>query len=71
MATYIVNPKAHQEKAVEAFFAALEVSFTKDDNQEEGLPPHVIKGVKQGEADYEAGEYTSFADFTKKLHLFK
>jgi len=71
MATYIINPTEQQEKAVEAFLAALEVSFVKDDNQEENMPAYVLEGIKQGESDYEAGEYTSFAEFKKKLNIFK
>lgn len=69
MSTYIVSPTADQEKAVKAFLQALEVSFVKDDENE--LPEHVIDGIKQGEADYEAGDYTSFDEFKKKLYMFK
>ncbi|MEO7211288.1 MAG: DUF2683 family protein [Mucilaginibacter sp.] len=69
MATYIVNPTEEQEKAVNAFLRALEVSFVKDDDDD--LPPHVIAGIKKGEEDYEAGRHTSLEEFKKKLHMFK
>lgn len=69
MAAYVIYPTDEQQKVVKAFLDALEISFVTNDSEE--LPSHVLKGIKQGEADYEAGEYTSLDDFKAKLHMFK
>jgi hypothetical protein len=63
MATYIVNP-TEQEKALNAFLNALEVSFVKDDDEE--LPPHVLAGIARGREDIKAGRYKTFEEIKKK-----
>ena len=70
MEAYIVYPTKEQEKAIEAFFEALEVSFEKRSDTED-LPDHVIKGIAEGEADFEAGRITTMEEFKKKLLMFK
>jgi predicted transcriptional regulator len=70
MEAYIVYPTKEQEKAVEAFFEALEVSFEKKSDSDK-LPDHVINGIAEGEADFEAGRVTTMDEFKKKLLMFK
>ncbi|MBD1366185.1 hypothetical protein IDJ77_20405 [Mucilaginibacter sp. ZT4R22] len=64
MATYIVNPTEEQEKALNAFLKALEVSFVKDDD--EALPPHVVEGIARGREDIKAGRFKTFEEFKQK-----
>lgn len=66
MAIYIVYPTVEQEKLLEAFLETNNINFVKDDDQE--LPPHVIEGIAQGEADIEAGGFITHEKFIKK-HL--
>jgi predicted transcriptional regulator len=70
MAAYIVYPTKEQEKAIEAFFEALEVSFEKESISEK-LPEHVVKGIAEGEADFEAGRIITMEEFKKKLFMYK
>ena len=69
MESYIVYPSKEQEKAIEAFFEALDVPFEK--RSDEKLPDHVIKGIAQGEEDFAAGRTISLQEFKKKLLMFK
>ena len=52
MEAYIVYPTKEQEKSIEAFFEGLEVPFEKRSDNDE-LPEHVIKGIAEGQADFE------------------
>jgi len=71
METYIVYPTKDQEKAVRAFFEALDVSFEKQSDTNEKLPQHVINGIAEGKADFEAGRTINMEEFKKKLLMFK
>lgn len=68
--TYIVYPTKEQEKAVEAFFEALEVSFEKDSVSEK-LPEHVLAGIARGLEDIRAGRTMTFEEFKKGMTIFK
>ncbi len=67
MSTYIVTPTAEQEKLMAEFLESQHISFIKDENDIIDLPGHVLDGIKKGEEGYEAGRYTSFDEFKKKL----
>lgn len=69
MAAYTVYPTKEQEKAVEAFFEALDVSFEKE--SETPLPDHVIKGIAEAEDDFEAGRTITLEEFKKQLLIYK
>jgi len=70
MSTFVINTTEDQEKIVKAFLEALEISFVKSDETEE-LPEHVIKGIKEGMEDFEAGRYITMDEFKKRLSIFK
>lgn len=70
MSTYIVTPTAEQDKVVKAFLEALEVAFVKDDENVQ-LPEHVLKGIREGLDDFEAGRYVTLDEFKKKLSISK
>lgn len=70
MDAYIVYPTKEQEKAIEAFLEALEVPFDKRSDSDE-LPEHVIKGIAEGQADFEAGHTITMEEFKKKLLMYK
>jgi len=65
MNAYIVHPNKSQEKALRAFLEALQVPFERQD--EEVLPSHVIEGIRQGQADVDAGRTISFEAFKEKI----
>lgn len=65
MNAYIVHPNKSQEKALRAFLEALKVPFERQD--EEVLPPHVIEGIRRGQADVDAGRTISFEAFKEKI----
>ena len=68
MSTYIVNPTEEQEKAVKAFFEALEVVFFKDDDElQEELPAHVLEGIRRGQEDIKAERTITSEEFKKEL----
>jgi len=67
MAAYVIYPTEEQEKFVKAFLEALGIPFVKDDEEE--LPPHVLAGIAQGQADIEAGRFITLEEFKKKLHI--
>lgn len=68
MSTYVVTPTADQEKLMQAFLEEQHITFIKEDDD---LPDHVLKGIAEGEADFEAGRYTTLDEFKKKLLMFK
>jgi hypothetical protein len=70
MITFLINPTEEQEKIVIAFLNALEIPFVKND-EEEKLPPHVIKGIQQGMEDIKAGRYITMDEFKKKFFISK
>jgi len=65
MDTYIVHPNKSQEKALRAFLEALKVPFERQ--SEEVLPPHVIEGIRRGQADVDAGRTITFEAFKEKI----
>ena len=65
MSTFVINTTDEQEKIVEAFLDALEISFFKSGDAEH-LPEHVIKGIQEGMEDFEAGRFITFEEFKKK-----
>ena len=67
MATYVVYPTDEQEKVIKAFLEALEVSFFKDDDDEQKLPQHVLDGIAEGQADMKAGRFITFEEFKKRF----
>lgn len=69
MSTYVITPTAEQEKLIAAFLEAQHIPFFKEEN--ETLPEHVLKGIAEGQADFEAGRTISFEEFKKKLLMFK
>lgn len=71
MEAYIVYPTKDQEKAIEAFFEALDVVFEKRSDTTDKLPDHVIKGIAEGQADFDAGRTITMEEFKKKLLMFK
>jgi hypothetical protein len=68
MSTYVITPTAEQEKLITAFLEEQHISFFKED---EDLPDSVLKGIAEGEVDFEAGRTTSLEEFKKKLLMFK
>lgn len=70
MEAYIVYPTKEQERAVEAFFEALDVQFEKRSDKEQ-LPAHVLKGIADGGADFAAGRTITLEEFKKKLLMYK
>jgi len=70
MSTYLINPTDEQEKIIEAFLEALDITFVKNYSLEK-LPEHVIKGIKEGIEDFEAGRYITMDEFKKTLSIFK
>ena len=68
MSTYVIHPVGDQEKIVKAFLEALDISFEKED---ETLPAHVLEGIAEGQADFEAGRTITMDEFKKKLLMFK
>jgi len=68
MATYIVNPTEEQEKAFDAFLKALEISFFKEDeeDEEDELPQHVLAGIAKGREDIKTGRYKTFEEIKAK-----
>jgi len=65
MATYVIYPTDEQEKFMKAFLEASQISFVKDDEGE--LPSHVLAGIARGQADIEAGRFTTYEEFKKKF----
>jgi hypothetical protein len=63
MSTFVIHPTVEQEKVVKAFLEALDIHFEKED---ETLPDHVLKGIKQGQEDAAAGRFITFEEFKKK-----
>lgn len=69
MAKYIAYPNIPQSKALEVFLEKHEISFEKLPDEE--LPQHVLDGIAQGQADFEAGRTISFEEFKKRLKSAK
>jgi hypothetical protein len=69
MESLLVHPASvEQLKTVKAVLKALKVQF---EPQDEKLPPHVLKGIKEGIDRYEKdGISISFDEFKEK-HFFK
>jgi len=67
MSTYLIQPTEEQGKVIEAFLEALDITFVKEDDENEELPPHVLAGIAQGKADIEAGRFITFEEFKKKF----
>lgn len=65
METYIVHPDKSQEKALRAFLEALNVPFEREND--DVLPPHVIAGIRKGQADIEAGRTITLEAFKEKI----
>ena len=63
MAIYKVYPTEEQEKLLRAFLEESNVSFVKDDE----LPLHVLEGIAEGKADFEAGRFITLEEFKKKF----
>ena len=61
METYLVHPDKIQEKALKAFLEALEVPYEIKKN--EGLPEHVLSGVRKGQDDIKLGKSMSLDEF--------
>ncbi len=70
MSTFVIHPTGEQEKIVKAFLEALDISFVKD-NENEELPEYVVKGIQQGMDDFDAGKYITLDEFKKKLSISK
>jgi hypothetical protein len=68
MEAYIAYPTKEQEKAVEAFFLALNIAFEKRTNDSK-LPDHVIAGINRGLEDMAAGRTITLEEFKKKLFV--
>jgi hypothetical protein len=64
MSTYVITPTVEQEKLIAEFLEAQHIPFFKDDEEE--LPPHVLEGITQGQADIAAGRFITFEEFKKK-----
>ncbi len=69
MEAYIVYPTKEQESAIEAFFEAFDVSFDKKSDAK--LPEHVLKGIAEGEEDFEAGRVISMEEFMQNFLTIK
>jgi hypothetical protein len=65
MAAYVIYPTEEQEKLLKAFLEASDISFIKDDEAQ--LPQHVLDGIAQGQADFEAGRFITLEEFKKKI----
>ncbi len=67
MSTYVIQPTEEQGKVIEAFLEALEINFIKEDDENEELPPHVLAGIKRGQADIDAGRTVTLEEFRKRM----
>jgi len=73
MDSFIVYPQNKaQEKAVKAFFEALDVTFEKvaDHSQKEILPPHVVEAVRKSEEQLKNGERYSHEEVMKEFKKY-
>ena len=70
MSTFLISATEEQDKIIEAFLEALEINFVKNDDSET-LPEHVIKGIREGIEDFEAGRFITMDEFKKTLSIFK
>jgi hypothetical protein len=66
MKIYTLHPTEDQEKLILSFLEENNIPFWAE--EEEPLPPHVIAGIRQGMADFEAGRFITLEEFKKK-HL--
>ncbi|TLU97912.1 DUF2683 family protein [Dyadobacter luticola] len=62
METLHVYPNKSQQKAVVAFLEALKIPF----DTEESLPPHVLKGIQNGQEDIKSGKSIALEEFEKR-----
>ena len=69
MAAYVIYPTDEQEKLMKAFLQESGIPFVKDDEAE--LPQHVLDGIAEGQADFEAGRTITMDEFKKKLLMYK
>ena len=68
MKTYLVYPTKDQEKMIQAFFEANEISFFEEDEE---LPQHVLDGIKRGQEDIKAGRFITHEEFKKRMSSAK
>lgn len=66
MKTYTLHPTEDQEKLILSFLEEQNIPFLAE--EDEPLPPHVLAGIAQGLADFEAGRFITLEEFKKK-HL--
>jgi len=67
MSTYLIQPTEEQGKVIEAFLEALDITFVKEDDENEELPPHVLAGIARGQADIAAGRFITHDEFKKRF----
>ena len=64
MKTYLLYPTEDQEKMIHDFLEENNISFFEE---KEELPPHVIAGIKRGQADIEAGRTITLEEFKRRM----
>jgi hypothetical protein len=64
MKTYLLYPTKDQEKMIETFLEANDISFFEED---EVLPQYVLDGIKRGQEDAAAGRTVTLDEFKKRL----
>ena len=62
---YSISYKRTRE-GYKGFFEALEVPYDKRVDSDE-LPEHVLKGIAEGQADFEAGRTFTMEEFKKRF----
>lgn len=59
METFIVQPKnQYEEKALRAFFKALDLSFKTEERNEDLYKPEMVAKIKRGDSDLANGKTT-------------
>jgi len=66
--TYFLYPTEDQEKMIQNFLEANDISFSEVGDNNEILPQHVLDGIKRGQEDIESGRFITLEEF-KKRHL--
>jgi hypothetical protein len=68
MKTYLIYPTEDQEKMINAFLEANNISFVEEDEE---LPQYVLDGIKRGQEDVKAGRTITLEQFKQRLSSSK
>jgi len=64
MKTYFLYPTHEQEKALQTFLEANNITFLIE---EETLPDYVLAGIAKGQEDIKAGRFITHEEFKKRM----